>query len=353
MKMSIRQAFAVIAILFMQSHHSNAIGSEIPQELDEIAFRFKIGPYQYTLGRYSGGAQYGVFALCRGPGRVPEWALDDDEQKNMKASNPRRKLEWPENDCFGRLYHGEGGAWLNSPDQRYFYLQDVRYMDHETFYLIDVTRLTSFDNLKTPASGGNAGGSGPSPATGEVAFNNSSSLLAVLSEAKELWIYDRVQDTKWVFRTSIPGFYQLAAIQPLDSQRILLWSDNGEVSLLNIDKREKKRIGTVPGFRNDPNSFDLRFVIVSPNLKYATFVSKKGVWVLHVPSGKVSASVSATEKWVPDVSCVDQYGVEKVGTVLPRSAGRCGRTIIKDNGNTTIAGADGSLRELKAAGSVN
>lgn len=348
MSLNCQRILASIFIMLTNVAASSAADAEDTTEMEGVAYRFNIGDTKYTLGRISGGAQYGVFMLCRGPGRIPKWALDDIEQKNKKATDPRRALEWSDDDCVFQEYHGDGGSWLNSPDSRYFYLQDTNYMGHKSLYLVDVESLDVLSNLKTPAVNTEEI-FGPDPALGEAAFDNSARFLGILTADKQLWIYDRVKYGKWVFRTSISGFHQLAAIQPVDNQRVLLCSDKGEVSLLDIDARVKRRIGTIPDFKMGSSS-DSRFIIVSPNLTYAVFVNGQGAWLLHIPSGAVLASSLAATEWTPAVTCVENNHlfVEKVDTVLRRSPGRCGRTVVRDNGTAMIEGVDGSLRELRA-----
>lgn len=319
--------------------------------LENILYRFAPGDSTYTLGRNSGGMQHGIFVLCRGVGKVSKW-IDESEEKNKKDSDPTRKLEWPEGQCTDREYWGDCGNWLNSPDARYFYLQDMDYMDGKSFYLVDVRHLKWIERLKVPKGERDEDGSvmfGPDPSLGEVTFDNTSSVLAVLTGRNKLWIYDRVRDTSWTLRRPISGFTQIDAVQLVDKNQILLWSSTNEVSLLNIDETATRWIVKLPDSKKkEEEETSGRFVIVSPNLNYAALVNERGAWLLDVRSGKLLNSVAATAAWTPSIECASRAEPEQVEHILPRGAGRCGQTIVTDHGSANIRGVDGVMRELVA-----
>jgi hypothetical protein len=116
------------------------------------------GPYLHLSVWASGGARYGNTAACR----VRREGLAVEQ-------------------CVSFEYHGDGGGEVFSPDGRYLYVENLQYMGHTSFILVDLEQSRIITPEHTPP------GWGAPP--GFAAFNQDSTRLAVFNG--ELWVYAR------------------------------------------------------------------------------------------------------------------------------------------------------------------
>lgn len=307
-----------------------------PEDMVTRTHIFKRGAQTYSVGRASGGAQYGVFYGCKGAGRPVS-------QKNFPGMY--RYAE-----CVVIEFHGNGGAWLNSPDGRFFYIQNAEYMGYRIFDIVDIEKMTEVPNLKVPSVPMRDGMApfGPDPALGEAGFSNSSdTFLAIVPRVgrTELLIYDRPTDSQLALRASLPLEAAISGVHPVDKAHALLWTRTGSVRLYNIEKKKALWTSNIPVLVDGKDEVRTKLAVVSPNLKYALFVSGLGAALVEHASGTVLARHTSTGQQIPSLSCTESWP-EKPVRSLPRSPGRCGQTLVANDGVAAVRLESGTLLRL-------
>lgn len=314
-------------------------GPALARDLEELVTRthvFTRGTQTYSVGFGSGGAQYGLFYGCKGAGRAMN-------QKDFPG-----KFSYAE--CVVIEYHGDGGAWLNSPDGRFFYIQNAEYAGSRIFDIVDIEKMAAVPNLKVPSVPMRDGMAvfGPDPTRGEAGFSNSSdTFLAIVPRVArtELLIYDRPTDTQLALRTSLPLEPGISGVYPVDRRRALLWARTGSVRLYDIEKKKMLWTANVPLLADGKDEPREKVAVVSPKLQYALFVSSLGAALVDVASGKVVAMHASIGQQVPSMACTEKWPNSVVKS-LPRSPGRCGQTMVDDDGVATVRLETGTALRL-------
>lgn len=322
---------AALGLSTLLCSEAQALG---PEDLVTRTHVFARGTKTYSVGYGSGGAQYGLFYGCEGPGQP------------MKDLPGKFSFE----NCVMVEYHGNGGAWLNSPDGRFFYIQNAEYMGYRIFNMVDIEKLSEVPNLKVPSVPMRDAMApfGPDPALGEAGFSNSGdTFLGIVPRVgrTELLIYDRPTDTRFALRTSLPLEEGISGVYPVSKPHALLWTGKGMVRLYDIEKRTSIWTLKLPIFADGKEQKGEKFVVVSPNLHYALFVSRLGAALVELASGALLAQLPAAGQHGPSLDCTEAWP-EHTARSLPRAPGRCGQTSVDDNGVARISMGTGAAVRL-------
>lgn len=320
----------------VSTEEENAITEEYEatateQQLMHATHIYTRGTQTYSVGWSSGGAQYGEFYGCKG--------------KGVEKSHGYYLYD----ECAVVSFGGDAGNWLNSPDGRFFYIQNIEYMGFRIFDLIDIEILGLVPNLKVPSVRGHDDAAfGPDPTFGEVGFsNNGDTLLVILHRASrtELLIYDRTTPSAWALRESLSMGISVSGVYPVEKAHALLWTHTGNLWLYDIENKKSLWTASVPILADDSNNefTQAKVVVVSPNLQFALFVSELGSALVAIGSGEVMAMHMAGNGERPSMDCTTK--TKEIINSLPRSPGRCGQLFVHDDGSASVKlQSGGSLR---------
>lgn len=310
-------------------------GHTTEQQIVHTTHMYTHGTQSYSIGWSSAGAQYAVFYACKGKGQP----VDAETAPG----------DYSYDECAELTYEGDAGNWLNSPDGRFFYIQNLDYMGSRIFEMIDIEKLDLVRNLKIPSAPMIDGMAvfGPDPAKGEAGFSNSGdTLLAIVPHANrtELLVYDRTTPSSWALRESLPMDKSFSGVFPLEKAHALLWTSAGSLRLYNIEHKKNLWFSSIPILVDNNVREDLgsKVVIASPNLRFVLLVSELGATLIATDSGEIIATQNASE---PSMACTEKTS-EGVSDSLPRSPGRCGQLSVGDDGTASITLRNGTTIQL-------
>ncbi|MDF1812194.1 MAG: toll/interleukin-1 receptor domain-containing protein [Verrucomicrobiales bacterium] len=153
----------------------------------------------------SNGAQYGVWQFFR---------IQKDGLKVTKD--------------LSISFHGDFGDHRVSADRRYFYIQNLQYLSHPTFDLVDLENLEEVTPEKQP--------SGAGPLSPNAAFSADFTHFAMLGENGAIWLYQRKKEgANFTFLhsrkvNSLEGIESLSFLNP---EKLLLIGSEKKMVLVN------------------------------------------------------------------------------------------------------------------------
>lgn len=313
-------------------------GDTAEQQIVHTTHTYTRGTQTYSIGWGSGGAQYGIFYGCKGKGQPVDVETSPGD--------------YFYDECAEITYFGDAGNWLNSPDGRFFYVQNIDYMENRIFELIDIEKLDLVQNLKVPpvSLADDMAAFGPDPTKGEAGFSNSGdTLLAVVPRANwtELLVYDRTTPSSWALRESLPMDKSLSGVYPVEKAHALLWTRAGSLRLYDIENKKNLWTVSVPILADTEIEEDIgtKIVVVSPNLRFVLLVSELGVALIATDSGEVISMQKANSQKLPSMVCTEKTP-EGTSDSLPRSPGRCGKLYVGDDGAASIMLQSGATMRI-------
>ncbi len=180
-------------------------------------------------------------------------------------------------DCECFIHHGNYGEMVISPDRNWTLINDARYMGHDPFQLINLTKLKKETPQKLPIE------------VHHETFSPSSDMIALIAENGQVWVYKKSDQGGFQFSHFVATSYYSNAVTLsfVDNDRLLIGFASGEF-ILYTPKTQRiiwsSQFGEEDEASTVPDDARLEFHL-SPNKKLAVVQLENFLELLDISNG--------------------------------------------------------------------